>query len=172
MAGLSGEKSQRLGNLGELCTPNPGFHPQSCFHKVLGVASQAAQMPTDNQWQMTVNRRQIVQPHQRQATPHRQTRQEGAPRSRGKLACCGVWEMSLVRGDRCWKMGGIKKCRRDWEIRTDVCSRQLAIAQQPLSAPRAQALCYGGERPPISQMVIRSPNNSLEMAKREAWHSV
>lgn len=150
MAGLSGEQSQRLGNLGELCTPNPGFHPQSCFHKVLGVASQAAQMPTDNQWQMTVNRRQIVQPHQRQATPHRQTCQEGAPRSRGKLACCGVWEMSLVRGDRCWKMGGIQKCRRDWEIRTDVCSRQLAIAQQPLSAsPCPGSVLWWGEAPNI-----------------------
>lgn len=81
---------------------------------------------TGNWWQMTVNRRQTVDPQQRQATPHRQTCQEGAPRSRGKLACCGVWEMSLVCGDRCWKMGGIQKCRRDWEITRGRCVLQTA----------------------------------------------
>lgn len=36
---------------------------------------------TGNRWQMTVNRRQTVEPQQRQAPPRRQTCQEGAPRS-------------------------------------------------------------------------------------------
>lgn len=151
MAGLSGEQNQRLGNLGELCNPNPGLHPQSCFQKVLGVASQAAQMPTGNQWQMTVNRRQTVQPHQRQATPHRLMCQEGAPRSRGKLACCGVWEMSLVRGDRCWKMGGIQICRRDWEIIQDRCVLQTAChcTAAPLCPPCPESVLWWGEAPNI-----------------------
>lgn len=144
MAGLSGEQSQRLGNLRELCTPDLGLHPPSC-----SLASQAAQMPTGNRWQMTVNRRRLWSPSKGRLHPTGKRARREHPGAEGSWLA--VVSGSLVRGDRCWKMGGIQKRRRDWEITRGRCVLQTAChgTPAPLCPQCPGSVLWRGEAPNI-----------------------
>lgn len=82
-------------------------------------------MPVGNQWRMTVNRRQIVEPQQGQARPHRQMCQEREStreqREAGLLCCLenvtSQWGQMLEDGKH-------PETEIGKQHRADVCSRQ------------------------------------------------